>query len=273
MNEQEFLQKLKDLSETPIEIMPLDEINKQIQGISNGFNKRGMAKNEFTILSVKTVQEFEGICKFAVINTIPPGEKIPERQKTYFLYGEVLDSVITPIILKNADRIFFVLANQSRVPLNGKVSIEVLRGFTPKGIPLEERGLNLINRKMPSLPVIAKLVKTINLGNYFQNTGVSSVKIPVYAYFYETKVEMLDEDIKHELIDRNILKDDPQTGPALHNIEPVIRTYNEVNDRITTLLDDPEGTSSECYLNDFFSIASINLLNKQLDKNGFPYSI
>lgn len=271
MTEDAFIKDLTEKSNGKLNIMSLDDINEHLSKMGIRFLKRGMAKNEFTVLNVKAAQEFEGMSKIAVMQTIPPGEKTPERVKNYLLYGEIMDSVVTPIILKNGESYFFVLVNQSRFPLAGKVSIEVLRGFVDKEENIENRSLMLIQRKMPSLNVIAKLVKSIHLGSFFENTGISSVKLPVNALFYETKVTMDDAQIKHELTDKHLVGEDPITGPALHNVEPVIKPFNEVFTRVDTIVKEPLKTANEYYINDFFSITAVSLLKMYLEENSLPY--
>ena len=272
LNEGEFIKKLCPEGQNPksMGIMSLDEINTKLKGIIPKLEKRGTHPKEFSILGVTSIQNIEGICKIAIADVIPPGKKDLSRRRNYVLWGNVLPSVVTPIILKSGKDIYHVFAEQDRLTLGGKVTIEVYRGFVPKGTKENKLGLKLIEIKLPEINKIADLLEVRSLGTYWNNTGLSGVTTPIKALFYVLKEEMNKSEIKKALKFVHKYETDPNLGPTIPATEPVLRTLKEVEDRLNEIENLGENTN-EAYLNDVFSVSSLLFLSRTIEKNGLPY--
>lgn len=269
--EEKFLEKLLKDSTTPINIMSLEHINQFLDGIMPPIKKRGIQKNEYTVLNVAARQEFEGMHRIVVFDVIPPGEKVLSRKRQHIVWGQALPTVVIPIVLRNAGKDYMVLISQSRFCLGGKVSIEVNRGYITEPTDFEKRPFQLLARKMPYIGDITKLVKAVHIGTFWENTGLLGIHTPIWGIFCETKVDIDIADLKQLLKDRHDGKTDPKTGPPLHNTEPVLRTIEEVKGRISEILENPTITNEQAYLNDLFSMTALQMLFSYISKNGFPY--
>lgn len=271
-NEQKFLDDLLANSSKKVPIMSLEDINKALDGIVPYFTKRGMEPNEFTVLNVSASQDFEGIVRLAVVDVIPPGKKVLDRARQYVVWGYLLPGVIIPTIVRNAGKDYFNLVTQSRFVLAGKVSIEVNRGnVTDTTLPIENQPYNLVERKVPGLQAVTDFVELVYLGNYLEDTGISAKRVAIWALFCKTKVDMDIVDLKAELKDKHAGKNDPVSGPPLHNTEPTLRTLEEVRQRYDDIILNPQKTVNEAYLNDLFSMTALGALFRYIDLKGSPF--
>jgi hypothetical protein len=118
---------------------------------------------------------------------------------------------------------------------------------------------------------LVDITKIVPLGFYWVNTGLSGINVPVQAVFCKTKVEYDLDDLKRLLKDKHDYTQEPIIGPPLHHNEPALRTVDEVKARMHEIVDFPEKTATEAYLNDLYSQIGINQLFLYIDKNGVPF--
>lgn len=276
LNERDFINSIVPVGKTPKDagIEDIDEINKKLKGMMPPFAKRGIHPKEYTVLGVENIDDYEGIVKVASVIMIPPGEKKLNRKKRHIVVGDALPRVITPIILKNGPEICLLLAAQDRMTLGGKVSIEVYRGSVPEKTEAQNLGISLVNRKLPNLKDIADLLEVRDLGYFWNNTGISGVSSPMQALFYVNKKTMTAQELKSSLKLDHSLDEDPKTGPILPATETVVRTLEEVKQRLSEIenlsLSESE-SKPEAYLNDLFSMTALFMLFKSLDTKGLPF--
>lgn len=198
---------------------------------------------------------------------------ITYKKSTNLLWSQHnLKTVIMPIILQNAGVNYFLFVGQSRFVFGGKVSLEVNRGFvTDKGISKDLYWQSLLTRKVPYLLDYADIFKVVNLGNFWQHPDYNPFFIPVQVVFAKTKYDMEISELKKVLKAKHDYLNEPKNGPPLHNTEPVIKSFDEVNLRLNEILFTPEKTKDEFYLNDLFSMTAIARSIEYIKLNGLPY--
>jgi len=265
-----FLSKLCD-NRNPEElgIMSLDEINKRITPYMPTFSKRGSEVDEFTVLSVEPVTDFEGIVKIISLNIIPPGKKVLSRARKHIIICDVLPRVIVPIILKIQTEVYLLLASQKRVTLGGRHTIEVFRGSVPSDCQPENYGKSLIDRKLNLVDDLFDLIEVRDLGTYWNNSGNSGTSSPIQALFYVAKRNIGIDEIKANLKVDNRYDADPLSGPPLTITAPVIRKLDEVMDRLKEITD--TATHSDAYINDLFSFTALSALKESIKNKPLPY--
>lgn len=183
-----------------------------------------------------------------------------------------LKVVMMPIILQNAGINYFLLVGQSRFVFGGKVSLEVNRGFiTDKNIPRDLYWQSLLTRKVPYLLDYADIFKVVDLGAFWQHPDYNSFGLPVQAIFAKTKYEMDIPELKKVLKAKHDYLNEPKSGPPLHNTEPILKSFDEINLRLNEITFNAEKTKDEFYLNELFSTTALARTLEYIKLNGLPF--
>jgi hypothetical protein len=270
VDDSSFLTKLcgnKALSECGV--MPLEEINKIVSPYMPAFSKRGSEMDEFTVLAVDSITDFEGIVKIISLKIIPPGKKNLERARNHIIICDVLPRVIVPIILKIQEEVYILLVSQKRVTLGGRHTIEVFRGSVEPNCDPINFGKSLVERKINLIEDLFDLIQVRDLGTYWNNSGNSGTSSPIQALFYVAKKNIEINQIKKTLKVDFKFETDPLSGPPLPVTSPVFRKLSEVMERMQEITN--TSTDSEAYINDLFSITALAALKESLNNNPLPY--
>jgi hypothetical protein len=236
-----------------------------------GLNSKSVHScSEEELLGVSEPTNVEGMYDLATLTL-----KNANTSKTSkaLIWNLSLDSAIVPIILNNSGTNYFLLISQSRFAFGGKVSIEVNRGFMDRKTNID-RGLlwsYLIDRKVPYLKDLANVVKVQNFGDYLQHPDISIYKMPVQLVFAKTLQDMDVAELKKSLKVKHDYYNEPKSGPPLHNTQPVLKSIEEVENRLDEIMLNGDATSTEYYLNDVFSYTAVNLALKYIKFNGLPF--
>jgi hypothetical protein len=214
--------------------------------------------------------DIEGLYKLIIITL--KNKKTDEVYKK-LVWGQPLKVVTIPIILNNAGINYMLLVSQSRFSYSGKVSIEVNKGFITEKTDVDDALLwhHLVNRKIPYLQDCAEIIKVVPLGNYTQHPDLTSFKMPIQLIFAKTKENYDIDELKALLKVKHDYINEPKSGPPLHSTQPVLRTLDEVNMRLDEIVENPDATNEEFYLNDSFSLAAITLMFDYIKFVGAPF--
>ncbi|NMB70285.1 hypothetical protein GYA27_03740 [candidate division WWE3 bacterium] len=250
-------------------ITSLEEINNTLENLIPPFSKRGTEIDEFCVLSVDSITDFEGIVKIISLNIIPPGKKILTRARRHIVIADVLPRVVVPIILRVENESYILLAGQNRVTLGGKYTIEVYRGSVPHNTDENNYGKTLVNRKLNLIDDLFDLIEVRNLGTYWNNSGNSGTSSPIQALFYVSKKNITLSDLKKQLKVNYKYDADPISGPPLPLNSPILKKLSEVLERLSDVTD--LTTNNEAYINDLFSITALAALKESLIKKPLPF--
>lgn len=270
IDDQNFLAKLcGEKNPKDYGIMSIEDINSKLKNLMPPFSKRGTEIDEFTILSVDSITDFEGIVKIISLNIIPPGKKILSRARRHIVIADALPRVVVPVILYVENETYILLTGQNRVTLGGKHTIEVYRGSVPEMTDENNYGKTLVNRKLNLIDDLFDLIEVRNLGTYWNNSGNSGTSSPIQALFYVSKKNITLSDLKKELKVNYKYDADPISGPPLPINSPVLKKLSEVLERLSDIIE--LTTNNEAYINDLFSITALSALKESLTKKPLPF--
>lgn len=220
-------------------------------------------KSAESIVSFSDETDIEGLYKLLTINK--------KNSQKSLIWDMSLKCVITPIVINNAGLNYFLLATQSRMIFSGKVTIEIYRGFTNEGIDDQLLWNYLLERKIPYLHEYMDIVKIVELGSFYQHPDISVNTMATQLVFAKTKEPFSVDELKHNLRVRHEYSNEPLSGPPLHNNEPTLKSFEEIEQRLTDIIQNPEKTSDEFYINDVFSITALYKTLTYIKDKGLPF--
>jgi len=226
--------------------------------------------HEDTSTFVKNISNFtgpiniEGLYDFSVVKY---------ENVNYLLWSkQLLKHVILPIVINNENINYFLFVSQSRFTFGGKVSLEVNRGFvTDKAIDETLYWESLLNRKLPYLLDYADIVKVEALGSFWQHPDLNTFKVPVQVVFAKTKYDMDIAELKKVLKSRHDYLNEPKYGPPLHNTEPILKSFDEINLRLNEITFNAQKTKDEFYINELFSTTALARVMEYIKIKGLPF--
>jgi hypothetical protein len=242
--------------------MHLSDINAKLESLEIvlGDSAKPFVKN---IQNVSDPVDIEGLYKVSIVTY---------SDKNNLLWEMPLKTVVVPIVLNNAGINYFLFVGQSRFVFGGKVSLEVNRGFvTDNNIDSSLYWESLVTRKVPYLLDYANIFKVVDMGWFYQHPDITNMKIPIQCVFAKTKYEMDIAELKKNLKAKHDYLNEPKYGPPLHNTEPVLKSFDEVNLRLHEIMFNTEKTKDEFYLNDLFSMTAIFKVFEYIKLNELPY--
>ena len=234
--------------------MDLKEINSKLKEVDISLNTADIG-NDSEIMEVSAPTDVEGLYKLV---TVIIKDKKTNAISKKLIWSQPLKVVILPIIINNDGINYFLLVSQSRFLFSGKVSIEVNKGFIGEGTSIDDKDY-------------VDILKVVDLGNYVQHPDLTSFKIPVQLVFAKTKQNFNIEEFKINLRVKHDYYNEPKAGPPLHNTQPVLRSLDEISLRLDEILENPDATNEEFYLNDSLSITAISLALNYIKIMGTPY--
>jgi len=249
--------------------MDLKEINSKLKEVDISLNTADIG-NDSEIMEVSAPTDVEGLYKLV---TVIIKDKKTNAISKKLIWSQPLKVVILPIIINNDGINYFLLVSQSRFLFSGKVSIEVNKGFIGEGTFIDDKLLwnYLVDRKIPYLKDYVDILKVVDLGNYVQHPDFTSFKIPVQLVFAKTKQNFNIEEFKINLRVKHDYYNEPKAGPPLHNTQPVLRSLDEISLRLDEILENPDATNEEFYLNDSLSMTAISLTLDYIKIMGTPF--
>lgn len=249
--------------------MDLKDINNKIKPLGIVFNAQNY--NDLPqIQEITDLTNIEGLYTFTTVTT--KNTKNKNSQKS-LIWGQPLKVVTVPIIINNAGVNYFLMVSQSRFVFGGKVSLEINKGFISEKTNVDDSLLwnFLLSRKVPYLQDYAHVVKVVDLGNYMQHPDLCTFGMPFQLVFAKTKEPYEIEELKHNLKVKHYYYNEPKSGPPLHNTEPVLKSMQEIQNRLDEIYSFSEHTDEEFYLNDIFSITALAMTYEYIKLNGMPF--
>jgi hypothetical protein len=248
-----------------------------VPDIKNRLKQVGVELNDqfmdvrFDIVDVSEPTDIEGLYRLV---TVTLKDKITQQETKKLIWSQPLKVVTVPIVLNNAGINYFLMVSQSRFAYSGKVSIEINKGFVDEKSTVDDNLLwhYLLERKIPYLKDYADIVKVANLGNFNQHPDLTSFTMPFQLVFAKTKEDFEIDDLRAKLKVKHDYYNEPKTGPPLHSTQPVLKSFDEIEQRFAEIFENPDATNEEFYLNDSFSVTAVSLALDYIKFVGNPFN-